>query len=142
MDHVAIMNPRLKLIDKILAGEKTIESRWYSRRYALWNQIHEGDRVYFKDSGKPVNVRVGVERVLQFSDLTPGKVSEILKEYGPRLGASNGGLVEMARSKRYCILIFLKDAEKVEPFEIDKKGFGMGSAWLSVENIERLKKCS
>lgn len=30
-------------------------------------------------------------------------------------------------------------SKKVKPFEINKIGFGMISAWLSVENIDRIK---
>ena len=38
------------------------------------------------------------------------------------------------------MLIFLKNPQKIEPFEIDKKGFGMMSAWICVNNIDILKK--
>lgn len=39
MDHLAIMNPKRKLIPKILSGEKKIESRWYMMRVAPWDKI-------------------------------------------------------------------------------------------------------
>jgi len=34
MDHIAIMNPKLKLIDKTLSGEKKVESRWLKNKSA------------------------------------------------------------------------------------------------------------
>ena len=39
MDHLAIMNPKRKLIPKILSGEKTIESRRYMMKVAPRNKI-------------------------------------------------------------------------------------------------------
>ena len=39
-----------------------------------------------------------------------------------------------------CMLVFLKNVEKIEPFEINKSGFGIMSAWISVESIPKIKK--
>jgi len=39
MDHVAIMNKKWKLIDSIIVGQKTIESRWYKFKRDPWNEI-------------------------------------------------------------------------------------------------------
>ena len=65
MDHVAIMNPRWRLIPRILSGEKVIESRWYLTRRAPWDRVAAGDTVYFKDAGRPVTARAKVSRVVQ-----------------------------------------------------------------------------
>lgn len=37
------------------------------------------------------------------------------------------------------LLIFLKNQVKIKPFEIDKIGFGMMSAWITVKNIKQIK---
>jgi hypothetical protein len=40
------------------------------------------------------------------------------------------------------MLIFLKNPQKIESFEIDKRGFrgfGMMSAWITVEDIDKIK---
>jgi len=39
MDHVAILSKKYELLDKIISGEKTIESRWYVNRIAPWNKM-------------------------------------------------------------------------------------------------------
>jgi hypothetical protein len=70
------------------------------------------------------------------------KVSEILDEYGKDDGIEKDKIkkfFELFKNKKYCLLIFLRNPKKIEPFEIDKTGFGMMSAWLSVENIDRIK---
>jgi len=142
MDHVAIMKKSWGLTQKILSGQKKIESRWYKSKYSPWGKIGKGDTVCFKDSGEQVSIKAEVEKVISFSDLNPKKVSQILDEYGNDDGIEKYKVkefFELFKNKNYCLLIFLKNPEKVEPFEIDKTGFGMMSAWLSIENIDRIK---
>ena len=140
MEHVAIMKKSWKLIDRIVSGEKTIESRWYQHRRDPYHKIKSGDVVYFKDSGEPVTAKADVERVLEFSDLTPTQIDSILIKYG------KGILVEYTKNlyknyegKNYCILIFLKNPKYIKPFSIDKTGYGSTSAWLCVNNISKIK---
>jgi len=142
MEHLAIMRKSWGLLPKILSGEKIIESRWYKNKYSPWGKISKKDVVYFKNSGDPVSVRAAVSNVMTFSDLTPKKVSEILSDYGQKDGIPRSELnkyYEMFRDKKYCLLIFLKEPEKVTPFEISKKGFGAMSAWISVDDINSIK---
>ncbi len=140
MEHVAIMKKSWKLTRKILSGEKKIESRWYSQKRAPWDKIKEGGIVYFKDSGDTVSINAEVEKVLQFADLTPEKAKEILKKYGKEIGIEDiAEAAERYKNKKYCLLIFLKNPQKVKPFWISKKGFGMMSAWISVEAIDNIK---
>jgi hypothetical protein len=82
MEHIAIMKKSWGLTQKILTGEKSIESRWYKTRCVPWGKIKAREFVYFKDSGEPVTIRAEVEKVMQFSGLNPGKVREILEKYG------------------------------------------------------------
>ena len=46
---------------------------------------------------------------------------------------------ERFKNKKYCMLIFLKNPIEITPFEIDKTGFGIMSAWITVEDISRIK---
>ena len=143
MEHVAIMKKSWELTPKILSGEKKIESRWYKSRYSPWDNIKEGEIVYFKDSGEPVTIKTEVDKVLQFLDLTPAKVMKILKKYGSVDGINIKDIqkfYECFKDKKYCILVFLKNPKTIEPFEINKKGFGIMSAWLTVDNINKLRK--
>jgi hypothetical protein len=49
------------------------------------------------------------------------------------------GFIEGCRDKKYGILVFLKNPVPVEPFHINKAGFGMAAAWIAVEDIHALK---
>lgn len=141
MDHVAIMRKSWKLTEKILTGEKKIESRWYKSKYRPWGNIKAGDTVYFKDSGGPVYVRALVAKVKQFSGLTPLKVGIILGKYGEDDGIAPKDLdkfYNLFKDKKYCLLIFLEGPESVDPFDIDKKGFGTMSAWVTINDIKEI----
>ncbi|MBA4320229.1 MAG: hypothetical protein C0412_17670 [Flavobacterium sp.] len=143
MEHIAIMRKSWGLTDKILSSQKKIESRWYKVKYKPWDIIKSGERVYFKDSGEPVRLMAEVEKVIQFLDLTPKRVKEILEEYGEKDGIEKNKIPEFFgrfKDRKYCILVFLRNPEKIEPFEIDKTGFGAMSAWITVNNIEQIKK--
>jgi hypothetical protein len=142
--HIAIMRKSWGLSPKILSGEKTIETRWYKNRTSPWNKVVPGDIIYFKDSGEPVTIRADVSRVLQFANLTHSKVEGLLKKYGREdgLGVGEkdlGKYFERFKDKKYCIVIFLEKAKEVRPFQIDKKGFGAMSAWLTTTNLEKIK---
>lgn len=129
------------LLERVLTGEKRIESRWYKFKTGAWDKVHIGDRIYFKNSGEPVTVRAEVEKVEQYSDLSPARVARLLASYGQADGIKKSDVnryVEMFRYKKYVALIYLKDPKKIPPFEINKKGFGMMSAWLTLPNIKSI----
>lgn len=141
MDHVAIMRKSWGLTKKILSGEKKIESRWYKFKRSPWGGIGSGDTIYFKDSGEPVTIKAKVSKVLQFSELTSRKVMDILEKYGRGDGLKEKDVAKyykMFRDRKYCLLIFLKDPVRVEPFNINKKGFGTMASWIRVKNIKEI----
>jgi len=143
MDHVAIMRKSWGLLPKILSGEKTIESRWYRSRRPPWNCVRPGDTVYFKNSGGPVTAKASVRRVRQFSGLTPGMVGKLLEEYGRDDGLESADMPRffaLFKDRRYCILVFLERAQPVEPFDVDKAGFGAMTAWLTASDVNAIKK--
>ena len=142
MQHIAIMRKSWGLTKKILTGEKKIESRWYKSRYPPWDKIKEGETVYFKDSGDPVTIKTIVDKVIQFSNLTPDKVREILNKYGKEDGLGIDEIpkfFKMFKDKKYCVLVFLRDVQRIKPFNIDKTGFGLMSAWLIIEDVNKIK---
>ena len=142
MYHVAIMDPKLGLIPRILSGEKYIESRWYLRRTRPWNRIDSGDVIYFKDAGKPVSARAVVGRVRQYENPTKKDVARIIEEFGQGIGAGFiPGFEERVRNKKYCVLVWLRSPEMVA-FEIDKRkaGIAIGSAWITVDSIGKIMR--
>ena len=141
MEHIAILNKKRKLLEKIISGEKTIESRWYKAKVTPWDRITAGETVYFKDSGEPVNVKATVSEVSQFY-LPSVDVPELVDKYAWEIcfnTSDRDKLVSWCAQRKYCILIRLKDVQQIAPFEINKQGFGLMAAWMTVKNIEQVK---
>jgi len=140
MDHVAIMNKSWHLIPKIVSGEKTIESRWYQTKRAPWDKAKVGETIYFKNSGEAVTTSATISKVLQFSLTSLADTKAVVEKYGEAICLLNRDPATWDKSPKYCILLFLKDPKLLpHPFHIDKKGFGISSAWMVVEDIGKIK---
>lgn len=140
MQHVAILNKQKRLLAKIISKEKTIESRWLVHKSAPWNKVRSGETIYFKESGCPVTVTAIVDKVLYFH-LAETDINTLFQKYGLDIGFDNERQMKKYSSgKNYCVLIFLKDVKEIEPFDIDKSGYGIMSAWICVDDISRIKK--
>lgn len=142
MVHVAIMKTSWQLLPKILSGEKIVESRWYKNRHAPWGRINPGDTLYFKDSGKPVTVKSNVTKVEQIEIQNNSQALIIMQKYAlADLGTTklSSDIRNYITDKKYAIFVHFNRAKKIDPFEIDKSGFGMQSAWICVEDVVRIK---
>lgn len=140
MHHIAIMKKSWGLIPKILTGEKTIESRWYQTRRAPWGKIKIGDTIFFKNSGEPVTVKAKISKALQFEIKNLATAKNIIKKYGREICLVNKNPKTWNRLPKYCILIWLANPQSIKkPFNIDKRGFGISTAWLVVDDISKLK---
>jgi len=140
MHHLAIMNPRWKLIPRILAGEKTVESRWYLTRRAPWDKAAAGDTVWFKDAGRDVTAKATVSEVLQFELTGVDDARKVVRDYGDEIRLVNPDPATWGRIPKYAILLRLKDPRPVEPFAVDKTGYGNACAWIAVPDIMGIRK--
>ena len=140
MDHIAIMKKSWGLIPKILSGQKRIESRWYQTRRAPWDTVRPGDRIFFKNGGEPVIAEAAVRDVSQFEIKTIADARKIIREYGKAICLLHDDPKTWERLPKYCILVFLENARAIEPFEINKKGFGAPAAWLTVADVSKIKR--
>lgn len=141
MDHLALMNKKWGMLEKVLTKEKIIESRWYLSKYAPWDKVKKWDTIYFKNSGEYVSVKATVSKVLQFENLDATKVGAILDKYGLRIGIVKERSLEyfeMFKNKKYCILMFIENPEKVVAFDINKNGYGAMASWIVVDDISNI----
>ncbi len=145
--HIAIMKSSWKLLPKILSGEKTVESRWYKTKACPWNRVSPGDTIYFKDSGKPVTLKARVTRVQQYilessEDATHLFLQIKNKDLGIKALTQKDipqHVLDYISNKKYAIFVSFDNVQKIEPFNINKKGFGVQAAWLCVEDINFIK---
>ncbi|MEK6889043.1 MAG: ASCH domain-containing protein [Nanoarchaeota archaeon] len=138
MDHIAILSKQSKLLDKILSGKKTIESRWSKHKIAPFGRISAGDTIYLRETGSPVVGKARAGRVEFYQDLTDERIEKLLKQYGTQLGVG----IEYAKQLRgrlYCTLIHLTNIERITPFKVNKAGYAIASGWMIVKNINTVK---
>jgi hypothetical protein len=120
MEHIAILSHR-SVLDKILSGQKTIESRFSRLKSLPFGQIRQYDVIYFKLSGGPVLGKARVSKVEEYENLTPGQVNELAKRYQRELAISEDFLVRKLESK-FATLIFLEHVEECEPWNYKQEG--------------------
>jgi len=142
VDHVAIMKKSWGLIPKILNGTKVAESRWYKSRIIPWNRIKKGDNLYFKNSGESVIVKTRVNKVIQYQMSNNKQALEIMKKHAEKdLGIKEipSEILNYIKDKKYAVIVFFDRVEEIKPFNIDKTGFGAMAAWISINNINKIK---
>jgi hypothetical protein len=142
MDHAAFMKKSWGLVPKVVTGEKTCEGRWYKSRRAPWNKSKPGDTLYFKNGAEPISLKVTITKVFQYKVENNKQAMEIMKTHvRDDLGTNQipADIKNYIVNKNYSMFLYFNNVKKVKPFEIDKKGFGAMTAWISLPNIETIK---
>lgn len=141
MDHVAIMTRKLPFLQRILNGQKIIESRWYLSKRVPWNRVQIGDTIYFKNVGDPVTVQAVITQIEQFFDLNPLSITHLVRTKAHALGLFGheiNAFIEQNKYKKYAVFMHLENVNLIKPFQVNKKGFGAMSAWISVPDIKQI----
>ena len=113
-------------LDAILAGRKTVESRFMKTERAPFGKIATGDRLFFKASSGPVRATGRAGKVMDFENLTPKRVERIKRTYNGRIVGSEEYWAEKSGSK--CgVLVWLEEVKAIEPVWIDKRDW---RAWV------------
>lgn len=131
MEHLAIM--KKGYIEKILSGEKKIESRFSMNRATPYHKISAGDQVYMQEVGKEVTAVFEVVDVLFFDHLSEEKVEMLRARYGKDICADED-FWERKKSAQYATLIYIKEPRRIAPFKVCKHD---RSAFKTVENVKR-----
>ena len=140
--HLAILSPGL--IELILDGSKTIESRFSKVRCAPFGKVNEGDVVFMKESSGLVKGAFRVGKVETFENLTTGQICDLFyKEYREQIFTSAVS-AEMRQppekwlTAKHATLIHIAETlEYHTPFSIDKTD---RRAWIVYDHISDFTK--
>lgn len=115
----------------ILAGKKTIESRFSKRRNPPFEQISAGDLVYIKPSGGDIIGQFRVKKVFFIDGLEVGDVKEVREKYGKEL-AVDESYWKNNEAAKYGTLIFIGEVDPfiTAPIKISKKDL---RGWVVLE---------
>ena len=122
--HLVIL--RGPYLDAILAGCKTIESRFTVTRRAYWGRILCGDRLFLKQSSGPVCATVKVLKVRYYENLTPQQIELLKGQYNQQIKGADD-YWQGKSNCRYGVLVWLGDVRHIKPVWIEKRDW---RAWV------------
>jgi ASC-1-like (ASCH) protein len=118
--HLAMFTgPFLNLI---LAGTKTIESRFSTNRIAPFNRINTGDIIILKKSGGQIEAICEAGQVHFYSEINMKALKEIDVTYGVRIASKfEKGFWGKRKNAKYGTLIELKEISPLHNLYCEKK---------------------
>ncbi|KPI49059.1 hypothetical protein IM33_16055 [Clostridioides difficile] len=122
-----------KVLDKILAGTKTMVIRGAAGRKIPHSRVFEDELLYFMEKGTAkISAKATVKKVENYIKLTEDEISKILNENQPKLNLSEKQKVRW--HKKCLCLVEFENIEEITPLDFDHQG-NMDD-WLIVEKIE------
>lgn len=117
MNHLAIL--KQPFLRYIYEGKKPIESRATQVRCAPYGKVHDGDTIYFRESGDfAVTGRALVENVIYC--VGTSFVNFQLQQYKTKICITDEYIASKSNAK-YLTLIWLSNIEKIMPFPFKKR---------------------
>lgn len=122
-----------KVLDKILAGTKTMVIRAAAGRKIPHSRVFEDETLYFMEKGSGlITAKATVVSVQNLVKLTEEEINENLDKNQPKLNLTDK---QRTRWHKKCMcLVEFKDVMKIDPLEFDKQG-NMDD-WLIIDKIE------
>jgi hypothetical protein len=117
--HLAILQQ--PYLDRIVAGTKTIESRFNAKRAAPYGKVALGDLVLLKESGQPVSYYFFAGEVHTF-DLNEIPLDTVRHRYSDAIYTKDPEQFWQAKSSsRFCTLVTVDQRGPLLPLAVDKK---------------------
>lgn len=122
-----------KVLDKILAGTKTMIVRGAAGRKIPHSRVFNGELLYFMEKGTAViTASAVVKNVQNYVKLSDDEITEILEENQPKLNLSDR---QKTRWHKKCLcLVEFEHLERISPLAFEHQG-NMDD-WLIIEKIE------
>lgn len=121
------------VLDKILAGTKTMVVRGAAGRKIPHSRVFEGETLYFMEKGSlSISAKAKVKKVQNLVKLADQEITEVLEDNQYKLNLSEK---QKARWHKKCLcLIEFEDVQKIHPLAFDHQG-NMDD-WLIIDKIE------
>ena len=134
--HLVIL--KKPYLDAILAGRKTIESRFTKTKRHGFGRIHPCDKLFLKISAGPVCAVATVAKVKNYENLTPQQITNLKKQYNHSIMGSDEYWLSKTGS-RFGFLVWLSSISPVEPIRIDKNDLRAWVVLTAKDNFGLLK---
>ena len=122
-----------KVLDKILAGTKTMIVRGAAGRKIPHSRVFEGERLYFIEKGSAkITATATVKEVQNFVKLSDDEITKTLADNQCKLNLSDK---QKERWHKKCLcLVEFEDVKEIPPLDYEHQG-NMDD-WLILEKIE------
>lgn len=122
-----------KVLDKILAGTKTMVVRGAAGRKIPHSRVFKGERLYFMEKGSAeVTAAATVKEVQNFVKLSDEEITKILADHQGKLNLSDKQKVRW--HKKCLCLVEFENVEEISPLAFEHQG-NMDD-WLILDKIE------
>ncbi len=122
-----------KVLDKILAGEKTMVVRGAAGRKIPHSRVFENEELYFMEKGSAeITARAKVKHVDNYVKLSDEEISKVLEDNQGKLSLTDKQKIRWHK-KCLCLVEFC-DVERIAPLAFEHQG-NMDD-WLILEKIE------
>lgn len=133
MVHLVYCDDKEKVLEKILAGTKTMIVRGATGRKIPHSRVFEGETLYFMKKGTDqISATATVRSVQNYVKLTDDEITRTLEVNQSKLNLTDK---QKERWHKKCLcLIEFSDVKMIEPLEFEHQG-NMDD-WLIIEKIE------
>ncbi len=122
-----------RVLDKILAGTKTMIVRAAAGRKIPHSRVFEGERLYFIEKGSAEIATIAIVKEVQnFVKLSDEEITKTLADNQSKLNLSDKQKVRW--HKKCLCLVEFEDVKKIAPLAFEHQG-NMDD-WLILEKIE------
>jgi hypothetical protein len=134
--HLTIL--RKPYLDEILAGRKSVESRFAKTKRYEFGKVFPGDILFLKESSGLVCAKATIAAVKNFPSLIPEQLHDIRRKYNHLIKADDAYWHSKADST--CgFLVWLKDVVRINPVRISKRDWRAWVVLTEKENFGLLK---
>lgn len=122
-----------RVLDKIMAGKKTMVVRGAAGRKIPHSRVFEGETLYFMEKGSmQISAKAKVKKADNLVKLTDDDITRILEENQLKLNLTEK---QKTRWHKKCLcLVEFEEVEAIEPLEFERQS-NMDD-WLILEKIE------
>lgn len=140
MDHVVYLDAKAAELKKLLDGSKSMIIRGAAGRKMPYGRVNTADMLYFmeNDGSGDVRARAEVIEVLNSDKMTKEESAALVETHQESLQLTKEQQKRWA-GKRYLVLITVSDVQSVDPFSVDRSGYGNMDDWLPVGDIENVR---
>lgn len=133
MIHVVYCDDKAKVLEKILAGTKSMIVRGAAGRKIPHSRVFDGEKIYFMKKGTGrISATAIVKSVQNYTKLTPNEIDLVFEKNKEKLSLTDKQR-ERWHKKCLCMVEF-DNLKEIEPLEFDHQG-NMDD-WLIIEKIE------